>query len=473
MKRRGAVLLLAVAAAVGLSTASAGAEGSRGWHARVLVVDKDSHHHKSCYGKHRRTFRTIQSAVDAADSGDTIKVCPGTYEEVVTVTEPDLTIKGANAGRDATRHGRGRESIVAGVAGQDGSWPGPVAGGRHHLGRVHHPWRPRRAEQPAWHVHQPGPLRVPDPRHDLPGQRQRHPPRRQRHPPDRRLPQPIRRQQRVRGPHRRLRHLLQRGRPAGPDHLEPVRAPQQRRDLPRRSGHRAPPARRADRAQQERRRHVVRHHLQQHPGPGDLELDPGPGRTTPHSRTSRPRPSSSAPATTTSWCRRTRSSRPAATASTSPTPAGTGNAGAAQERGRAQEQGRARPALRYRGLGHRRPASTRCSPTTPATTPSTASTSPPPPDGGTVTGNTALGNGVDCRDESGPSGPKNTWTGNVGGTAEPPVLCTAPTLDDEPGHDGKGHDKKKSKKHKKHHKKTKKQKQHRPDPCVCTLPWRF
>ena len=118
MKRRGAVLLLAVAAAVGLSTASAGAEGSRGWHARVLVVDKDSHHHKSCYGKHRRTFRTIQSAVDAADPGDTIKVCPGTYKEVVTVTEPDLTIKGANAGQDATRHGRGRESIIAGVAGR-------------------------------------------------------------------------------------------------------------------------------------------------------------------------------------------------------------------------------------------------------------------------------------------------------------------------------------------------------------------
>jgi hypothetical protein len=118
MKRRGAVLLLAVATAVGLSTASAGAEGSRGWHGRVLVVDKDAHHHKSCYGKHRRIFRSIQSAVDAADSGDTIEVCPGTYKEVVTVTEPDLTIKGANAGRDATRHGRGRESIIAGVAGR-------------------------------------------------------------------------------------------------------------------------------------------------------------------------------------------------------------------------------------------------------------------------------------------------------------------------------------------------------------------
>ena len=90
----------------------------------------------------------------------------------------------------------------------DGSWAGPAAGGRHHLGRVQDPGCPRRAEQPARHVHQPGPLRVPDPRHDLPGQRPRSPPRRQREPPDAGLPEPLRRQQRVRGRHRRLRHLL-------------------------------------------------------------------------------------------------------------------------------------------------------------------------------------------------------------------------------------------------------------------------
>ena len=41
----------------------------------------------------------------------------------------------------------------------------------------------------------------------------------------------------------------------------------------------------------------------------------------------------------------------------------------------------------------------------------------PATDGGTVTDNTALGNGVDCKDES---GPENTWTGNVGVTAQPP-----------------------------------------------------
>jgi hypothetical protein len=93
----------------------------------------------------------------------------------------------------------------------------------------------------------------------------------------------------------------------------------------------------------------------------------------------------------------------------------------------------------------------------------------PPTTGAAVTGNTALDNGqFDCRDES--TGLKNTWTGNTGRTAQPANICSAPTLDDDPGHDGKGHHKKKSKKH---HKKAKKYKKYRPDPCTCTLPWRF
>ena len=66
MKRRGAVLLFAVVAAVGLYMVPAGATGSHGWRTRILVVDKDSHR-GSCYGKHHRPFRTIQAAVDAAD----------------------------------------------------------------------------------------------------------------------------------------------------------------------------------------------------------------------------------------------------------------------------------------------------------------------------------------------------------------------------------------------------------------------
>lgn len=41
------------------------------------------------------TFTTIQSAVDAASPGDTIRVCPGTYVEQVTISK-SLTIRGDN-----------------------------------------------------------------------------------------------------------------------------------------------------------------------------------------------------------------------------------------------------------------------------------------------------------------------------------------------------------------------------------------
>jgi hypothetical protein len=50
------------------------------------------------------TYTTIQAAVDAASSGDTIKVCPGTYPESVSVNKT-LTLEGAQAGVDA-RTGR-------------------------------------------------------------------------------------------------------------------------------------------------------------------------------------------------------------------------------------------------------------------------------------------------------------------------------------------------------------------------------
>jgi nitrous oxidase accessory protein NosD len=109
--RRGTVWLFAVVAAVSLCLApAAGATGARGWHGRVLVVDEDAHH-RSCYGT-RRPFPTIKAALVRARAGDTIRVCPGLYEETVVVAIPRLTIEGANAGRDATGPGRGDESIV-------------------------------------------------------------------------------------------------------------------------------------------------------------------------------------------------------------------------------------------------------------------------------------------------------------------------------------------------------------------------
>ena len=48
------------------------------------------------------TFSSIQAAVNAASSGDTITVDAGTYGERVVVSE-SLTIRGAKAGIDALK----------------------------------------------------------------------------------------------------------------------------------------------------------------------------------------------------------------------------------------------------------------------------------------------------------------------------------------------------------------------------------
>jgi hypothetical protein len=114
MKRRGAVLLFAVVATVGLYLGPAGAAGHR-HHGDVLVVD-DDHDPASCHGRHA-DFQSIQLAINDDDTGtgDTILVCPGEYKETVQVTKAHLTIKGAKAGHDATRRGRRGESMVTNI----------------------------------------------------------------------------------------------------------------------------------------------------------------------------------------------------------------------------------------------------------------------------------------------------------------------------------------------------------------------
>jgi hypothetical protein len=116
MKRRAAVVVFAVVAAISLFLAPAYATGHhhRGHgHGRALVVDNQPRHHRSCLGT-RNPFDTIQGAVDAAHPGNTIRFCPGLYTETVTVGEDKdgLTFLGANAHRDPTRPGRRAESIV-------------------------------------------------------------------------------------------------------------------------------------------------------------------------------------------------------------------------------------------------------------------------------------------------------------------------------------------------------------------------
>lgn len=46
---------------------------------------------------------TIQGAVNAASAGDTILVCPGTYDEQVVVATDDITIRGAGTGSTVVR----------------------------------------------------------------------------------------------------------------------------------------------------------------------------------------------------------------------------------------------------------------------------------------------------------------------------------------------------------------------------------
>jgi len=104
MKRRVAVMLGVALAAVGLSIGPARAEG-------VLVVDDDFP--RSCAAG-AADHATIQQAVTAADPGDRIRVCPGTYDETVTVPagKHDLTIEGAKAGIDARWRRPTGESVV-------------------------------------------------------------------------------------------------------------------------------------------------------------------------------------------------------------------------------------------------------------------------------------------------------------------------------------------------------------------------
>jgi hypothetical protein len=57
------------------------------------------------------TFPTIQSAVIAASPGDTISVCPGTYNESVSI-DKTLTLLGAQNGVDARTRSGANESII-------------------------------------------------------------------------------------------------------------------------------------------------------------------------------------------------------------------------------------------------------------------------------------------------------------------------------------------------------------------------
>jgi len=78
---------------------------------RVLVVGNDS---EDCP---EATFTSIQAAVTAADPGSTIRVCPGTYREMVTVAKNDLKIVGMDEPNDVIVEGRPNDPNPAHKAG--------------------------------------------------------------------------------------------------------------------------------------------------------------------------------------------------------------------------------------------------------------------------------------------------------------------------------------------------------------------
>jgi parallel beta-helix repeat protein len=78
------------------------------------------------------TCNTIGSAVSVASSGDVIVVAPGTYNESVSITTDNLSIFGAQAGKDARagRSGPAGESVVD----ASGQWKGPGGGAAFYVG---------------------------------------------------------------------------------------------------------------------------------------------------------------------------------------------------------------------------------------------------------------------------------------------------------------------------------------------------
>jgi nitrous oxidase accessory protein NosD len=468
MKRRGAVLLFAVVAAVGLYAVPAGAVGHHRSHARVLVVDDDAGH-RTCYGKHHRRFRfrTIQSAVDAADPGDTIKVCPGRYEETVKVEEPDITIKGANAGRDATGHHRGRESIVAGVAGtmvpglvqllaDDITWDGFTILGA--PGALDNP--PGMYTSPTASGYLIRDTIFQDNGNGIHlGASGAHP------------------------------TLICRNRFVANNEFEGATgaygiysnegARQVLITANRFERHNAAAIFLGDQGAQPRQQDVL---IEHNKSVEDLSF-----ATMFNSRRVR---------VTSNWIRARVGDKdfpgPASAifigarnddvvVQKNKVKSASGNGIDISNTGGNRTPGPAprNVVVRRNKVAHTELAGIAVSATGAGQYQILANHSrdntrfgihfAPGTVGGTITGNTALDNGrFDCLDES--TGLKNTWTGNTGRTAEPANICSALTVDDDPGHDGKGHHKKK---YKKHHKKTKKHKKYRPDPCTCTLPWRF
>ena len=468
MKRRGAVLLFAVAAAVGLYGVPAGATGSHHARGHVLVVDKDAHHRHTCYGKYRRVFPAIQLAVTAASSGDTIKVCPGTYTETVEVRKPDLTILGANAGRDATGGWRGPESIVQGtpdkiVPGVVQLWANDITWDGFTIRGV-----------PFARTNSPGMYTSPDSSGYL-----------------------VRDtifEENGSGIHLGAsgdqptvvcrNRFTTNNEFEGPTGAFGIYSDERTREVLITSnlfeGHNGAAVFLAD-TDAERRDVLIEHNKSVNDRTFASLFNSNRVRLTANdiqARLIEPDAGIDDPRRASAIFIGARNDDIVVQKNRVRSASGSGIHISDTSGQRDPDPGTPPPAnvivrknkvrntqlsgievsasgAGYQVLDNRSLANTLHG------LHFTDNTS-----GGKVTGNTALDNkDLDCKDESIPLA--NDWTDNIGRTAAPDSICDAPTTLDD--HGGKPHDKK----HRKHHKKAKKHKRHRPDPCVCTLPWRF
>jgi len=117
-----APLLVAGAMVAQTGVASAGVAG-HGGHRGTLYVSRDAKPYQADRSCRSAAFRTIQSAVTAADAGDTVVVCQGTYHEQVVISK-SLSLVGLKATIDeagvtpalkVTIPGLGTATIFAGV----------------------------------------------------------------------------------------------------------------------------------------------------------------------------------------------------------------------------------------------------------------------------------------------------------------------------------------------------------------------
>jgi hypothetical protein len=87
----GTVLLLALTAGSTQEWRAAHAQAA-------LVVDDDGRATVTDCDAQEKTFKTVQAAVDAAQPGTSIVICPGTYAEQVVVRKSNLTLQGSGQG---------------------------------------------------------------------------------------------------------------------------------------------------------------------------------------------------------------------------------------------------------------------------------------------------------------------------------------------------------------------------------------